>query len=207
VAREGWTVLRNVYPPYLFEVYRQCSIETVNDRSIVSDDRAHGRLQVVNDRCSVFVGGQLTDIISTIAGTQSEPTFMKLASYQNSSSLGRHSDNDLCIWTVSLTVNMTSPRVAKDFPLGLTDYRGNNVLSELYENDGMVLMGHALPHFREGSPAKGDTLIQAFYHWKEELGLMKPIIRPPTAAAKPTQQHQPSRTQSTKKGSPAALKS
>lgn len=189
-AYNGWSKLQNILPQYLFDAYRECALQILTVKPLLNEDKVHGRLQLINDRCSSFVLNQMTDLVSNMASTQTEGTFAKLARYGTGASLDQHVDNDLCVWTISMTLNLTSRQLAFDFPLGVVDYHKQPVTSVLEENDGMLIMGHALAHFRKGSPKIGEALVQTFFHYRETSGMLKPPqqvpVSPRPAAAGPT---------------------
>ncbi|MDC1228800.1 hypothetical protein N8Z63_03705 [Octadecabacter sp.] len=102
--------------------------------------------------------------ISHLAGEAVLPTYSYARHYNHQGAdLKRHKDRQAC--ELSMTLNI---RKTHDWPIWLTDRKGNDVSIDLPVGSGLLYHGIELEHWRH--PYTGSDHINVFLHWVRAFG-------------------------------------
>jgi len=181
-VKNRFVVVKNMIPKYLLENLKNCYMDLDNHKLMIDGDTQVRKRHVsYNDRCGRFIHFHFSDIVRAIAHHNVIPTYTYTGLYQSGSVLDPHTDRLACDFTISLNHYQQPKDVPWTLQLGTKESLSNprdvtsaggmmpkpevTVDADLYEGDGLLIMGRHLTHMRRGELPPGHRTHNSFYHY------------------------------------------
>lgn len=167
----GYAVVRDlIHPVHIGALRRYYRALVAGGRLPRGDDQVAERYRLHSEPVAMFFHGQLTSLVSLIAGEAVKPSYVYFASYPPGSALPRHLDRVQCEFSISLLVDYSpEPDGPCGWPLFLEnpDVPDGVFGADLGVGDAVLYRGRQLAHYRDRLP-EGHQSSSIFLHYLRE---------------------------------------
>lgn len=170
LARDGYTVLRDVIPPYQLAALRQYYRDLVTEGHVPQNDaQVEGRYFLQNEPMAAHFHAELNGLMSHVFGQPTKPLLSYFGRYEAGASLKKHADvGGTGPFGVSLLLDHV-PEVdrSKTWPLRMHvgPRRSRVVSTDLAIGDAVAYMAYEVPHSR--APLREGTTSHLFLFYTQ----------------------------------------
>ena len=165
VRKKGYAPVAGIVHPFHISALRRYFRTLVRMGKLdLGDTQSSRRYHAHNDSVAQFFHFQLTKTVSIIVGQPVKPSYVYFASYQEGSSLEKHTDREQCQFSITMCLDYSPEPIRQTpWPLQLHTARGLTTVCQSI-GDGLVYLGCELPHSRGLIPS-GHTSTSIFFHY------------------------------------------
>lgn len=163
-AAQGFCVVPDVLPAdHMQALARYYRALVAGGRWEIGDEQVARRHGWHNESVGRFFHHQLSDFVGELVGEKVCPSYCYVSAYQQGAELAPHIDRKQCKYTFSIVFDESGGR-SVDWPLWfLAAAEPSAVTLEL--GQGVLFLGHELPHWREAPPVESLALSTLLLHY------------------------------------------
>lgn len=178
-----YIAVKQLIPTFIKDITKDC-YKAFSERNLMinGDLQTSHREVIYNDRCGRYLQFALTDTIRAIVHNNVIPSYTYAGLYSPGAIIGPHLDRQQCEFTVSIA-HLQIPNdqpwaigFGRKWTFDKDSKKGSSIAEHmppedeiefvnLFEGDGLILMGRHLVHFRNKSLPEGHRTHNSFLHY------------------------------------------